>query len=180
MRTPSILLAILLLAVSSVRADQSGSRLDACINARTTGMPALPDQAANAAEQWQVTLASGDQYTGVAIEGISGDHVLLSRAGDTTSVDVDAVTEIRRIRSWSLWRTAGYGAMAGGAAGYIVGALVKGKEPASTYLAAGLAGGALVGILIREVLGPKDDIYDLSGMNRLEKEAKITQVTEGK
>lgn len=130
----------------------------------------------HAVEGWKVTLTSGDSYTDVALESVRNDRLVISRLGDTTSIDVDAIAEIRRTRAWNIWKSMGYGAAIGGAAGYVAGAVGHGSKSPSTYLAAGLAGGALIGLLVREAFGPGDDVYDLSGKSRIEKLQAIDEL----
>ncbi len=125
---------------------------------------------------WRVTLASGEAYSGVGLSDLNGDRLVVMRDGDTAMIPVEQISELRRLRAWSTWRTIGFGAMAGGVAGYITGALSKSETPASTFLGVGLASGALIGYVIGQIASPKDDIYDLSAMTRLERSETIQRL----
>jgi hypothetical protein len=117
---------------------------------------------------WQLTLVNGDTISNVSFQNLVGDSLAISQSGQTNWINVESITEIRKIVESEFWTGAGIGAIVGTAS-----SSNEKSTPNSFSIrldqgivtAIGAALGSVSGIIIGGTVGTlagKDEVYDLS------------------
>jgi hypothetical protein len=69
---------------------------------------------------WQLTLVNGDTISNVSFQNLVGDSLAISQSGQTNWINVESITEIRKIVESEFWTGAGIGAIVGTGLGAII------------------------------------------------------------
>jgi hypothetical protein len=73
------------------------------------------------AEGWEVHPFGREPITGCLLVGVNDSMLIVKNAAGDMSVSVDSIALLRNIHVTSFWTGAGYGALAGGALGAVIG-----------------------------------------------------------
>lgn len=128
-------------------------------------------------QNWRLILTNGDTLSGVSLEKLAGDSILVSQDASINSIPIASLVEMRNFKKSQFLKGAGIGFLAGAAAGALIGwatyeepqpspesFILLDFGPGANALAGGVVGG-LGGLLLGGAIGAsagKDDIYPLS------------------
>ena len=143
---------------------------------------------------WKLTLINGDTLSGISLQRLEGDSLVVSDTTLTKHIWVDSIVELRQINKSNFREGAGIGMLAGITIGAIIGRASY-KEPApssgesmdSFHFDFGFSGpemstwgggllGGLSGFIIGGILGGsliKDEIINLANKNHDQKVIRI-------
>jgi hypothetical protein len=120
--------------------------------------------------QWNILLAHGDTLLNVSLEYFTGDYLLITTGAETYWISINSIIEMTKLRKSKAVEGMGYGFLAGGAIGALIG-LASYRErgellsgPGYSAIGFGTIGGIL-GIVIEGGVGASagmNQIYDLS------------------
>jgi NADPH-dependent curcumin reductase CurA len=120
---------------------------------------------------WNILLTHDDTLFNVSLEYFTGDYLLATTGAETYWISINSIIEMTKLRKSKAFEGMGYGILAGGAMGALIGLAAYEKPkggfdlgPGVNALGGGISGGIL-GIAIGGVVGGlvgKDEVYDLS------------------
>lgn len=138
-------------------------------------------------DHWQVKFMDGSALADISLKALAGDSLTLVQGERERRFSVDALAELRHKGKGNFWKGAGYGFLAGAAAGAIIGRMTY-KEPDANDgefsfdfgPEANMVGGGIIGGLLGLAIGGStsanngpEQVYELSQKSRAEKIATL-------
>jgi hypothetical protein len=122
---------------------------------------------------WIITIATGDTLSGCTLTSLDGDSLRVVWSGFPVSLPVESIRMLQYHRKSDFWEGALYGSAAGAMAGTMIVATSSGSTSSVSEVGAmGAVGGFVIGGLAAGYLS-RDDRYDFSGLDALERKSMI-------
>jgi len=130
---------------------------------------------------WNLTLTNGETITGVTLQPLGTDSLVISNMQLTKLISVDSIFELRKVKKSNLWKGAGIGFLAGAVVGALLGLMsYQNPDPKGALALFGPGESAFIGALFCAPIGfvtgaiignisGKDKIYNLSEMSHDQK-----------